>query len=363
MSIKSFVSIPQARNYESLFNDVIKIGRCVKCGACVASCPSKVLNMENAAEMPYPTRECVSCQMCYYQCPRAEFPHYQIKEFIFGKTQGNGGKLGFYASINTGRSKKVDILKKCEDGGAISSIVAYALDTRKADSAILTCTHKLLPWKTHPIIATTQKEVIANAGSKYSVSPTLIGLGKAAEDYGMKKIVMVGLPCQIQALRRIQTTPLKASNISDQAILAISLVCMESYVYDKYLYALFAQKGIDSATVTKFSIKRGKFKIFVNGEEKITLPLKDIKPLMNSGCLTCSDYSGEYSDISVGAVGSQIGWSTILTRTKKGEEFLKGAVEAGYLEIKPLKEEGADYESLLKEANKKKQRAITNSTA
>jgi coenzyme F420 hydrogenase subunit beta len=363
MSGKSFLSRPEAKSYESLFNEIIRAGRCMKCGACVASCPYKVLTIDNKAEMPILVKECVSCQVCYYQCPRVEFPIHQVEKYVFDKSFEQKGKLGVYISINTGRSKKEDILRKCEDGGIISSLVAYALNTKKADSAILTCTHELLPWKAHPVVATTQEEVAKNAGSKYSISPTIMGLSRAAEDYMMKKIVLVGLPCQIQALRRMQTTPLKApSNISEQVTLAISLVCMESYVYDEFLYSLFIQKGIDPATVSKFSIKRGKFRIYVRGEEKVSLPLKEIKPLMNAGCQICSDYSGEYADISVGAIGSEIGWSTILTRTKKGEELLRGAVKEGYIELKALREEGPSYEFLLKEADRKKQRAMRNQT-
>jgi coenzyme F420 hydrogenase subunit beta len=137
---------------------------------------------------------------------------------------------------------------------------------------------------------------------------------------------------------------------------------MESYAYDSFLYLLFAQKGIDPATVTKFSIKRGKFKIFVNNEEKLSLPLKEIRYLVNSGCMICSDYSGESADISVGAIGSPIGWSTVFVRTARGEELLKGSVKAGFLEMSPLKEEGPEFDLLLREADRKKQRAAKNLT-
>ena len=360
MDSDPFVLTPHAKSFFSLFNEVIKTRHCMKCGACVATCPYKVLTIDNRAELPILVGECVYCQICYYQCPRVDFPTQHIERLVFGKSLETKGRLGSYSSIYSARSKKKEILERCEDGGIVSSLAAYALDSGVADSAILACTHELLPWKAHPVIATSYEEVAANAGSKYSISPTILGLGKAVEDLKMKKVALIGLPCQIQSLRRMQTTSLKASNLADSVILAISLVCMESYAYDSFLYSLFAQKGIDPATVTKFSIKRGKFKIFVNNEEKLSLPLKEIKPLVNSGCTICSDYSGESADISVGAIGSPIGWSTVFVRTDRGEELLKGAVKAGFLEMKPLKEEGPEFELLLREADRKKQRAAKN---
>jgi len=359
MKLEPFVPRSQAKSFGFLFDEVIKRGRCTKCGGCVASCPYKVLTIDNMAELPILVGECVSCQICCFQCPRVDFPTPEIEKLVFGRIIESGGKLGFYTSIRTGRSRKKEILERCEDGGVVSSLVAYALDSGTADSAILASTHEFLPWKSRPVVATTHDEVVNNAGSKYSISPTMLGLRQAVDDH-KARVVLVGLPCQIQTLRRMQTTKLKVSKLVNPVILAISLFCMESYLYDRFLHALFTQNGIDPAAVTKFSIKRGRFRIFVNNEEKMALPLKDIRPLMNSGCTVCSDYAGEYADISVGTIGSQIGWSTILCRTEKGEKILREALEAGYLEIKPLMEEGPEFDLLLREADRKKQRAAKN---
>ncbi|MBN1455231.1 MAG: Coenzyme F420 hydrogenase/dehydrogenase, beta subunit C-terminal domain, partial [Methanomicrobia archaeon] len=45
------------------------------------------------------------------------------------------------------------------------------------------------------------------------------------------------------------------------------------------------------------------------------------------------DYTAELADISVGSVGSEPGWSTVLTRTAPGEHLLLGARAKGYVEV------------------------------
>jgi len=50
--------------------------------------------------------------------------------------------------------------------------------------------------------------------------------------------------------------------------------------------------------------------------------------------------TAELADISVGPVGSEEGWSTVFTRTERGEEIVKGALEKGYSEVKEIEEKG-----------------------
>jgi len=44
------------------------------------------------------------------------------------------------------------------------------------------------------------------------------------------------------------------------------------------------------------------------------------------------------SSATVGSIGSQAGWSSVITRSKKGEEIFHGAVDAGLIEFQNLKD-------------------------
>ena len=85
--------------------------------------------------------------------------------------------------------------------------------------------------------------------------------------------------------------------------------------------------------------------------------LKKVKQLVRPCCHGCDDFSSEFSDISVGNVGSPNGWSTVVVRTKKGEEVLKAAEKRGLLEVKPIEEGKKGIEIVLKLANMKRSQA------
>ncbi|MHA2035916.1 MAG: Coenzyme F420 hydrogenase/dehydrogenase, beta subunit C-terminal domain, partial [Promethearchaeota archaeon] len=55
-------------------------------------------------------------------------------------------------------------------------------------------------------------------------------------------------------------------------------------------------------------------------------------------CHFCEDLTADCSDISVGSIGSQSGWSSVITRTKSGEKIFKDAIKKGLIESQSLKD-------------------------
>jgi coenzyme F420 hydrogenase subunit beta len=43
-------------------------------------------------------------------------------------------------------------------------------------------------------------------------------------------------------------------------------------------------------------------------------------------CHFCSDYTAEFADLSFGGLGSPEGWTTVITRSKLGQEVLTDAL-------------------------------------
>jgi len=95
-------------------------------------------------------------------------------------------------------------------------------------------------------------------------------------------------------------------------------------------------RGIDLGTVTKVNIKKNRLLIYTGDRLAIDEPVEVIAHAAREECNICVDYSAELADIAVGAIGSASGWSTVLTRTPRGEDILDGAVEEGYVEKKEL---------------------------
>ncbi|HXY82245.1 MAG TPA: Coenzyme F420 hydrogenase/dehydrogenase, beta subunit C-terminal domain, partial [Candidatus Saccharimonadales bacterium] len=70
----------------------------------------------------------------------------------------------------------------------------------------------------------------------------------------------------------------------------------------------------------------------------------------------CDDFTAEFADISVGAIGSPSGYSTILARTENGLDLVKQAEKAGYIELRELTQESKGFQKILSMAQTKRLR-------
>ena len=74
----------------------------------------------------------------------------------------------------------------------------------------------------------------------------------------------------------------------------------------------------------------------------MSVAINEIEGYKREGCKICKDFSGLFSDISVGNVGSPAGTSTVIVRTDFGKEVFEYALERGFIEAKPIDKSGAD---------------------
>ena len=62
------------------------------------------------------------------------------------------------------------------------------------------------------------------------------------------------------------------------------------------------------------------------------IPLEEIEEIARLACLACNDFSNEFADISVGGVGSQDGYTTVMIRTSIGKQVYAEALYQDYVE-------------------------------
>jgi dihydroorotate dehydrogenase electron transfer subunit len=188
-------------------------------------------------------------------------------------------------------------------------------------------------------------------GYKPSQSPTLSLIGEAInKEYS--DIAVVGTPCQIHALRKIQNHPWFDFEAYDLISLTIGTFCFGTF-HNKQLNECFSENGINPSEIVKIKTDNEKFKMIIttkSGKKKIPLNYLYEKAIRNA-CFSCSDYTSEFADISVGNIGSEDGYRTIIVRTKKGKKLINSAIENKMLEMKPLTK---DNEELVLEITKNK---------
>ena len=244
--------------------------------------------------------------------------------------------LGTYKEALSARSTDSKILEVSQDGGIVSALLCYALDEGIIEGAVV-AGNPDEDWRPVPTVVTSSDEVIAAAGTKYSMSPTLSALKEATRQYGLEKVGVVATPCQLQGLRKAQAYPFTRF-VAEKIKLIVGIYCMENFPMASLDTFATAKLGFDSLQdATKMDIGKGKFWLTKDGEDS-GLAIKETHGYEQAGCNICMDYVAELADISTGSVGSPDGWSTVLTRTDAGADVFKGAVAAGLIETKPMDE-------------------------
>ncbi|MCW3136517.1 MAG: Coenzyme F420 hydrogenase/dehydrogenase, beta subunit C-terminal domain [Canidatus Methanoxibalbensis ujae] len=331
MHMEDFVRIPAFMEFgfEDLKREVVDRGLCSRCGTCAAFCDK--IDISDKPKFRY--EHDTVCGLCYTICPRTFISMDHVERKIFERTRRD-------------EEEYVGVFRKCyavrrsdmfehngQDGGAVTAILAYAIDKQIIDCAVVTtCDEK--KWRVSVKVAADYDALCASAGTKYSIFPSVIGVKEAIE-HGYSSIGFVGLPCQIQGLRIVQTTEQPYDINQDKIKLLIGLFCMENFSEEMLD---FIDKICPLENVRKFDIKGREMCIY--GKDVHRIPLSEIEHFVGEGCLVCTDFASELADISVGSVGSPDGFSTVIVRTEEGEKLVNGAIRDGYIEAEEIKEEG-----------------------
>jgi coenzyme F420 hydrogenase subunit beta len=319
---------------KELEKEVLIEGLCSGCGACIEFCPYIDFVNDHAVIIEH----CgLSEGKCYDLCPMTYvIPH----EKMFGPQRDVA--FGPNISIIAARAKDLEIRSTAQYGGAVSALVAYAIDSSEIDDAILTkYSDNLVPM---PVIATDKEEVLICTGSKYTPCPVLSGVNKMRER--ASKICIVGTPCQVIAARKMQ-------RYTGRIKLIIGLFCTWILSYGGFYEYLNERMDIES--IIKFEIPPPPEDVFIirTKEGEIRFPLEDIRRFILPACKICADMTSESADISVGRIEGMEGWNMMMTRTHFGDELVQNAEDAGMIEVKTLEEERIED---LREASMQKKR-------
>lgn len=338
--------------FPRLMTEVVRAEKCTMCGTCRAICPVRVIEIE---ENPKLIGRCIFCDLCYTFCPMvddaAEEANYKLLKPLFKNEY-----IGSYRNVYSTRSKLDEVLAVAQDGGFVTSLLIYLVEKRIVDGVILTVVDK--EWRPQPIIATTKKQVVEGSGSSYIVSPNLKILHEGVLEKKLEKIAIVGTPCQISAMRKMQLYP-QMSGLGSAIYLTIGLFCTESFDYDT-LRQYLEKNDIDMGNIKKFAITKGRFLVTAtNGKNLLDAPIKDFKSIARHSCHLCGDFTAEYADISVGSVGSPEGWSTVIIRSDKGSKIFSELTKKRLIEFMPLDRSTGKggIESTIKLSKRKKESA------
>ncbi|MHA2121491.1 MAG: Coenzyme F420 hydrogenase/dehydrogenase, beta subunit C-terminal domain, partial [Promethearchaeota archaeon] len=332
--------------FKELRDHVISNDNCVLCGCCYTLCPRIGMNENEPALIDYDPE----CSTCFRYCPQTYYPEELFEKELFNTNVQRSYPFGLYQKITSAKSTNEEILKVAQNGGVVSTLLIHALETGLIDGVLLIDRDE--NWGPQPFIARTKEEILSCAGSKYTVAPTLSIYKDAINEFKLEKLAFVGMPCQIQAVRKLQLySPL--STEYGKFTLIIGLFCYSNYSYDLMREFVQEDLGISLTTVTKIDVSNGKFYIYMNDGSIKEAPIKNTKKFNWVSCQHCKDYCAEGADISVGSVGAlENGWNSVILRTDIGDNLFNDAVNAKKL----VTSAEMNLQKLEKEALRKKTR-------
>ncbi len=331
------------KGWSELEAEVIRTGKCTFCGACGAFCMNITFDMEK--EVPIEDGSCKdvnTCRdgfgLCYNLCPQTgkdQISTFLLDKWVFGKEHDK--ILGHYIDIVSVKLSDSASKKLPMEAGPLTGLLYSAMEEGLIDCSIIT--DKDENFRPFPMLAKNPQELFQGVGYKPSQSPTLSLVGEAINKEFVD-IAVVGTPCQIQALRKLQNHPHFDFEAYDLVSLAVGTFCLGTF-HNQLIEQCFKEQDLKPGEITKIETDKNEFKMIVttsSGKKEIPLNYIYDKSVRNA-CFSCSDYTASFADVSVGSIGSENGWKTMIIRTERGKEVFDAAVSKGILEAKTLEKD------------------------
>ncbi len=328
----------EAKTFHDLEREVQRYHFCGKCGGCVAFCSADNLGALKVGPDGMPVfadeEKCLKCGICYMICPNTRDLDEELKKKAKWEPP-----IGQIKDLVSAQTTNPTVGEGCTDGGVVTSLLLYLLDNHMIDGALVSKSDG--PFHRGPMLATSGEEVISASGSHFDESFSIVELGSQYSTYSpamqelkslrkglIDRVAMVGTPCQIHTVRKMQVLGIIPSDVIKYYF---GLFCMENFSFnDIQLRHLEKQYGFDLTQVSKVNVKEDFF-IYLDNGRVIHIPFEEIDSIARPACLVCPDFSAEFSDISFGGLGSPDGYTTVLIRSERGKMVYRGALTAGYV--------------------------------
>ena len=204
--------------------------------------------------------------------------------------------------------------------GITTRIAERLLETGAVDAVLAMAPDPEDRWRPVPVLVTSAAGMAQCRGMRMGYAP-LLALLEPARAKGYKRLAVVGIPCQVYALRALE------AELGFERLYVIGTPCSDNTTtenFHRFLELLAADP--DTITYLEFRADYHVELRFTDGRVKaipfLQLPLSqlpnDFFPLT---CRTCVDYTNVLADITVGYMGGQ-GEQWLLVRNARGEELL-----------------------------------------
>jgi coenzyme F420 hydrogenase subunit beta len=293
-----------------------------------------------------------SCPICYSICPHTEPLILKTLQFVSDSPTKREG-LGYYRRILIAQAADPELRKMGHGGAIVTTLLTNAIEQGIIDSAIVSQAETDIPVKPKALVGVVPDDIFSAVGSKFFPSSVAHAYGSAVYEYGKANIAFVGTPCHVLALRKLEAWEHK---ITGNLKVIIGLFCFWTLSFSRLLNHLKEKYGIKPEEIKRLNILN---ELLVETDKGTTaVPLSEVKSHILTSCETCTDFSAELADISVGGAYPLEEWSTVIIRTKAGEDFFYSAVEAGVINTGVIELQPDAFAHVLNTAVQKRRTAL-----
>ncbi len=204
--------------------------------------------------------------------------------------------------------------------GITTRLAERLLETGAVDAVLTMATDPDDRWKPVPVLIDRAEDMAACRGMRMGYAP-LLALLEPALEKGYRRLAVVGIPCQVYALRALE------QELGFDRLYVIGTPCSDNTTTERF-HEFLALLSDDPDTITYLEF-RADYRVelrFSDGRIRtipfLQLPISKLPPdFFPLTCRTCVDYTNVLADITVGYMGGQ-GEQWLLVRNRRGEELL-----------------------------------------
>jgi coenzyme F420 hydrogenase subunit beta len=231
-----------------------------------------------------------------------------------------GDERFFGVHLRMARARMAAPAEGAQWTGIATAIAARLLETGAVEAVLAVAPDPDDRWKPMPVIVTEAAGMAACRGMRMGYAP-LLALLEPARARGFRRIAMVGIPCQVHALRAIER------ELGFERVDVIGTPCSDNTTTENF-HTFLALLDPKPETISYLEF-RADYRVelrFDDGRSRtIPFPLLPISKLPGDffplTCRTCVDYANALADITVGYMGGE-GEQWLIVRNARGAELI-----------------------------------------
>ncbi len=204
--------------------------------------------------------------------------------------------------------------------GITTRIAERLLETNAVDAVLTMRADPQDRWRPQPVLVTQATEMAECRGMRMGYAP-LLSLLEPAVQQGHRRLAVIGIPCQVYALRALQ------HEWGLERLDVIGIPCSDNTTTERFHQFLALLS--DQPETIEYLEFRADYHVelrFNSGEIReipfLKLPISQLPPdFFPLTCQSCVDYTNALADITVGYMGGE-GQQWVVVRNQRGKALL-----------------------------------------